>query len=62
LAYGEGKKTSFLVFGLKRDENRACFLCLGQKKKKKKKGKGKRRKKKTPKKNRKKEKTKKKYI
>jgi hypothetical protein len=61
LAYGEGKKTSFLVFGLKRDENRACFLCLGQKKKKKK-GNGKRRKKKRGKKKRKKEKRKKKYI
>jgi hypothetical protein len=59
LAYGEGKKRSFLVFGLKREENRACFLCLGQKKK----GKGKRRKKKKRKKEkRKKEKRKKKYI
>jgi hypothetical protein len=41
LAYGEGKKRSFLVFGLKREENRACFLCLGQKKKKRKRKKNK---------------------
>jgi hypothetical protein len=44
LAYGEGKKRSFLVFGLKREENRACFLCLGQKKKKKRKRKNKKKK------------------
>jgi cytoskeletal protein RodZ len=65
LAYGKREKTSFLVFGSKREENRVCFLCLGQKKKKKKEkgnGKGRKREREREREKKKRGKRKRKYI